>query len=190
MRRRRRSQSLQRRHFPAGRCVDRQYARALRLAVDEHGAGTALAQPAAEARPRELEIVTEHVKQRRTGIDRDGARRAVHLEDESLRHGSLPLASYGRPARNIARAGRGRLYGSGSSRRPSPSSTQHVTFSEDATNEAWQLRHSTVSPRETNSSGVSCRRCLHWGHQISWEIIVLGGRLGWARRSLLAGGIT
>ena len=43
-------------------------------AVDVHGAGAALAEPAAEARALQREVVAQHVEQRGVGIDVDRAR--------------------------------------------------------------------------------------------------------------------
>src|SRR5262249_33812048 len=48
------------------------------LAIDEHGTGAALRQPAAEFRAVELEIVAKHVEQRRVRL---GGNRAAHPID-------------------------------------------------------------------------------------------------------------
>src|SRR5262245_41883710 len=47
-------------------------ARSCGRAVHEHGAGSALAEPASEARAVQVEIVAQNVEQRRGGIDIDG----------------------------------------------------------------------------------------------------------------------
>ena len=46
-------------------------ARAHRLALDQHGARAALAEAAAEARPAQIEVVPEHIEQRRGRLDVD-----------------------------------------------------------------------------------------------------------------------
>src|SRR5262249_17764163 len=62
-----------------------------RLAVDVDRAGAALAEPAAEARPLEPEIVAQHVEQRHLGVvDGDGDRPAVDVEGLPLGHGRTP----------------------------------------------------------------------------------------------------
>ena len=50
------------------------------LAVDDHGARAALAEPAAEFRGIELEIPAQHVKQRRARIGIDVVLGAVNVE--------------------------------------------------------------------------------------------------------------
>ena len=57
-------------------------------------AGAALAEPAAEARPVQPEIVAQRVEQRHVGIvDGDPDRLAVDVERFSLRHGVLPCCA-------------------------------------------------------------------------------------------------
>ena len=52
-------------------------------AVDDHRAGAALAEPAAEPRALQAEIVAQDVEQRRRRIDVHGVRRAVHLQRDA-----------------------------------------------------------------------------------------------------------
>src|SRR5579871_1831683 len=54
-----------------------------RSAVDEHRAGAALAEPAAELGRVEAKIIAQHVEQRRVGFGRYAMHRAVHLETDS-----------------------------------------------------------------------------------------------------------
>src|SRR5262249_57204576 len=60
-------------------------------AVGEHRAGAALGEAAAEARSFELELVREHVEERRVraGLDRPGS--AVHFDLELVRHAHPPV---------------------------------------------------------------------------------------------------
>src|SRR5262245_10843896 len=60
--------------------ADRGDAGARGLAVDQHGAGAALRQSAAELGAVELEIVAQHVEQRRVGLGRNRAAHAVDFE--------------------------------------------------------------------------------------------------------------
>src|SRR5262249_3903377 len=65
-----------------------------RLAVDVNRAGTALRQPAAEARAVQREVVAQRIKQRHVGIvDGDPNRLAVHVQRFSLSHSVLPGCS-------------------------------------------------------------------------------------------------
>ena len=59
------SEPLQRRHLLALQQHHRRHAGQYRLAVDDHRAGTALAEPAAELRGVEFQIVPQHIEQRR-----------------------------------------------------------------------------------------------------------------------------
>src|SRR5262249_32826668 len=61
----------------------RRHAGAHRLAVDVHGAGAALRQPAAEMRVVERELVAQRVEQRHVGIGVDRVDLAVHVEGHS-----------------------------------------------------------------------------------------------------------
>ena len=71
--------------------ADRRDAGAHRLAVDQHRAGAALRQPAAELGAVELEIVAQHVEQRRVGLGRNRAAHAVDFQADG--HGwRLPNA--------------------------------------------------------------------------------------------------
>src|SRR4029453_4126499 len=50
------------------------------LPVDEHGAGTALCEPAAELRAIELEIVAKHIEQRRVRSRRNRTAHPIYFE--------------------------------------------------------------------------------------------------------------
>src|SRR5215470_661226 len=63
--------------------TDRHGAGARRSAVDEHRAGAALTEPAAEFGSVELKIVAQHVEQRRVQIGCHAVHRAVHLETDN-----------------------------------------------------------------------------------------------------------
>ena len=63
-----RSQAFERRDLPALQQHQRRDAGQHRLAVDDHRAGAALAEAAAEFGGVELEIVAQHIEQRRIGI--------------------------------------------------------------------------------------------------------------------------
>ena len=58
-----RAEPFQRHDVAAGAAFDRNDAGARRDAVDQHGAGAALAEPAAIFRTVQFEIVAQHVKQ-------------------------------------------------------------------------------------------------------------------------------
>src|SRR5262249_234949 len=60
--------------------VDRRDAGTHRPTVDEHGAGAALRQPAAELRAIELEVVAKHVKQRRVRLGRNRTAHAIDFD--------------------------------------------------------------------------------------------------------------
>ena len=62
------------------------------LAVDHHRAGAALAEAAAELRAVQLEVVAQHVEQRRLGIGVDLVALAVDVEAYHLRLSELGLA--------------------------------------------------------------------------------------------------
>src|SRR5205085_11882433 len=51
-----------------------------RLAVDHHDAGAALPEAAAELRAIELQVLAQHVEERRRAIGLDLAHLAVHIE--------------------------------------------------------------------------------------------------------------
>src|SRR5262249_4544177 len=57
------------------------------VAIDDHGAGTALSQTAAELRAIQLEIIAQGVKQRHIGLGLDCLSATIYLE-RNLRHGS------------------------------------------------------------------------------------------------------
>src|SRR5262245_388673 len=80
--------------------ADRGDAGARCLAVDQHGAGAALRQSTAELGAVELEIVAQHVEQRRVGLGRDRAAHAVDFEID--RHTASPRS--GRPPQCLIRA--------------------------------------------------------------------------------------
>ena len=79
--------ALHRRHRPD--------ARPDRLAVDDHRARAALAEPAAEPRTLQAEIVAQDVEQRRRRIDVHRVRRAVHLQCDVGHQKFLRVASKG-----------------------------------------------------------------------------------------------
>ena len=56
--------------WPLAAADDRRHARAHRLAVDQHRAGAALREPAAELRAVQLEVVAQDVEQRGVRLDR------------------------------------------------------------------------------------------------------------------------
>ena len=61
---------------------DRQQAGTRGVAIDQHGAGAALAQPAAELGAGETEVVAQHVEQRFVGIaDIDRSLSAIDVQD-------------------------------------------------------------------------------------------------------------
>src|SRR5207237_8555769 len=78
-----------RRHLPVPDGRDRQDARAHRLALDVHGASTALREPAAEVRVVQAELAAQCVEQRHLGLRLDGNTLAVDGETDH-RHGSPP----------------------------------------------------------------------------------------------------
>ena len=63
------------------------------LAVDQHGAGAALREPAAEFGAVELEIVAQHVEQRRVRL---GRHRAAHAIDFQIDGHAARLPKYRR----------------------------------------------------------------------------------------------
>ena len=86
---------LQRRQSPVGKTLDcphraaldrgrRHQASAGRRAVDEHRAGAAIARVAANLGAGEPEIVAQHGRQPRHGMDRHGDGRAVHFERDGV----------------------------------------------------------------------------------------------------------
>ena len=72
------------------RADSRRDARPHRLAVDDHGAGAALAESAAEPRALQAEIVAQDIEQRRRRLDVHGVRAAVHLQCDGA-HSLLSL---------------------------------------------------------------------------------------------------
>ena len=79
-----RAEPLERRDLLALENRDGRDAGEDRLAIDHHGAGTALAEPAAELGAVEGKLVAQHVEQRRIGIGGDIMLAAV---DCKLHHG-------------------------------------------------------------------------------------------------------
>jgi hypothetical protein len=74
-------------HFRPRSLRDREHARADRPAVDMHGAGAALREPAAEARPVLMEVLAQRVEQRHLRVvDPDRALPAVEDEADRCRH--------------------------------------------------------------------------------------------------------
>ena len=82
--------------------ADRRHARADRAAADDHGAGAALAEAAAELRAAQREIVAEHVEQRRRRIDVDACARAVDRQRDGG-HGSPDQAIGQKPTARVRR---------------------------------------------------------------------------------------
>jgi hypothetical protein len=68
----------------------RPHARAHGFAVDQHGAGAALAQPAAKARAGQVKIVAEDVKKRRRGLDLDRVPLPVDEQVDRSHPGDYP----------------------------------------------------------------------------------------------------
>jgi hypothetical protein len=68
---------------------DRHHAGAHGRAVDKHRAGAALGEPAAELRAIELEVIAQHIEQRRVRLGLDRAGCTVHLQAD--RHARLSL---------------------------------------------------------------------------------------------------
>ncbi len=67
------------------------------MAVDMHGTGAALREPAAEMRIVEAEIVAQRIEQRHVGIGVDRVDLAVHVEIYSSHGGMSPLGMIGTP---------------------------------------------------------------------------------------------
>src|SRR5713226_8474618 len=82
------AEALERSDSAFSRVADRKRARTYRLAVDMHGAGTALAKAAAEARAMQSEIVAQGVQKRHLRVVHlDGGDLAVHVERDFTGHG-------------------------------------------------------------------------------------------------------
>ena len=89
-----RAEAFERHHLLLrGQGRERRHARAHRLAVDVDRAGTALRQPAAEARAVQREVVAQRIKQRHVGIGIDRMSLTVDLESEALTHGRVSFRS-------------------------------------------------------------------------------------------------
>ena len=87
----RRSEAFDRAHLALGQGRDRQQAGEGGLVVDEHGAGAALPQPAAELGAVEAEIVAQGVEQRRIRVGVDSMGGAVDGQGD---HSPSPLRAW------------------------------------------------------------------------------------------------
>ncbi len=109
-RRGRTAQSFDRAHLAPQQGADRREAGEHGLAIDDHGAGAALAQPAAELGAVQLKIVAKGVEQRRRGIDVEPVVLAVDREDDaheaSLRARPASAATLGQGDRSLNRSRR------------------------------------------------------------------------------------
>src|SRR5439155_531625 len=76
----RRPQPFEGRDLRAGDRADRRHARTDCAAADDDRARAALAETAAELRPAEPEIITEHVQQWRRRIDVEAMRTSIHVQ--------------------------------------------------------------------------------------------------------------
>src|SRR5262249_16006410 len=83
-------------HFGITDGRHRRDARADRLAIEMHGAGAALREPATEMRIAQSELVTQRIEQRHVRIGIDRMHLAVDVQREFLVHGYPPETS-GRP---------------------------------------------------------------------------------------------
>jgi hypothetical protein len=82
-------------HLFAGRRADERLTRPDRFAVEVHGAGSALSDPASILRPREPEDIAERPQQRHRRVDLERPRDAIDRQSEShhafsVRRGGLP----------------------------------------------------------------------------------------------------
>ncbi len=93
------AEALDRRDRAAVERGDRRQAGEHRLAVDDDGAGAALAEAAAELGAVQLEIVAQHVEQRRRRIDIERMRNTVDQKGELHARGLLFLMSRTRVSR-------------------------------------------------------------------------------------------
>ena len=83
----RRAEAGQRHDLGVADSGERRDAGTHRLAVEMHGAGAALCQPAAEMRIVEADIVPQCVKQRHVGVGIDRMSLAIDVEGKALVHG-------------------------------------------------------------------------------------------------------
>ena len=90
---RRRCQPFERADLALAQRGDRHQAGEDRLAVDQDGAGAALAEAAAELGAVERQLVAQHVEQRRVGIDVDLVRLAVDGEGDHFASPSRACAT-------------------------------------------------------------------------------------------------
>ena len=88
-----RRQAFERAHLAIAQRGDRHEAGEDRLAVEQDGAGAALAQPAAELGAVECQLVAQHVEQRRVGIDIDLVGLAVDGEGDHFASPSRACAT-------------------------------------------------------------------------------------------------
>src|SRR5262249_18174052 len=79
------------------------------LAVHQHRARAALGQPAAEARPAQVQLVVQDVQQRRVQARGHLVHETVHLDLQLARHSTLPLALEVTTAQRAPRMQRGSL---------------------------------------------------------------------------------
>src|SRR5207237_6381869 len=80
----RRAEPLDRQDAPAGDRGQRLAAGFRGFAVDQHHAGAALLEAAAEFAADKTEMVAQHVEQRRIAVGTDADRLAVHIEGDRL----------------------------------------------------------------------------------------------------------
>ena len=96
------AETLERGDAPAPHDRDRRDAGEDRLAVGEHGAGAALPEPAAELGGIELEVLAQHIEERRRRIGVDLVRAPIDIElhwspREMLRTSRATSGQAGRP---------------------------------------------------------------------------------------------
>ena len=84
-----RAEPFERRDLGAVHRADRRDAGADGRPVDDHRAGAALAEAAAELRSAEREVVAEDIEQRRRRIDVDRVRLAIHGEADGAHRGII-----------------------------------------------------------------------------------------------------
>src|SRR5204862_4444922 len=87
-------QALERRDRLAGNCCDRGHAAPDLLAVQQHRAGTALRQAAAEARAVQVQLVVQDVQERRIEARGHVVHETVDLDLQLARHISLHLECF------------------------------------------------------------------------------------------------
>src|SRR6185312_1712146 len=86
-----RAESLERQNVAPDAAADRDHAGACGHAIDDHGAGAAFAEPAAEFRPVQFKIVAQHIEQRGIRCGGDVMNPAVDGQaNRGLRHAPAP----------------------------------------------------------------------------------------------------